>query len=311
MGCGQCRLGDGLRPSPRLGQPFGLPTLPTALTTRWVPFRLSSGYFFNCQGSGKTAQVGLFSIVKWVLFRLTKTITITTFGIFSDTLYVTTHSSSGLEIWRSDTGNSGDWSRVVANGNGNADNQLSTSLMEFDSYLYAAVENETDGAEIWRTSNGITWTAVITGGFGSVDNTQTGGFAIFDGYLWFGTRNEATGAEIWRSNNGTNWTPVVQDGFGDSNNFKIESLFAFDSYLYAGTDNNVTGIEVWRSSDGATWTQINVDGFGDSNNEATLWSVGTVAFDNDLYIGVSNNADGGKVWMKLGHQLFLPLVLSK
>jgi len=56
-----------------LVQPYGLPTLPTAPTTRWVLFRLSNGYFFDCQGSGKTAQVGLFSIVKWVLFRLTKT----------------------------------------------------------------------------------------------------------------------------------------------------------------------------------------------------------------------------------------------
>ena len=39
----------------------------------WVTFRLSKGYFFNCQGSDETAQVGHFSIVKWVLFRLTKT----------------------------------------------------------------------------------------------------------------------------------------------------------------------------------------------------------------------------------------------
>ena len=43
------------------------------LWTGWVTFRLSSGYFFDCQGSDETAQVGHFSIVKWVLFRLTKT----------------------------------------------------------------------------------------------------------------------------------------------------------------------------------------------------------------------------------------------
>ena len=51
-----------------------LTTPPTAPATMgWVPFRLSSGYFFNCQGSDEIAQVGHFSIVKWVLFRLTKT----------------------------------------------------------------------------------------------------------------------------------------------------------------------------------------------------------------------------------------------
>ena len=236
-------------------------------------------------------------------------IAIAAFGIFSDTLYVTTHSSSGLEIWRSNTGNSSDWSRVVDNGNGDGDNQISTSLMEFDGYLYAAIENETDGAEIWRTTNGITWTAVITGGFGTADNIQTGGLAIFDGYLYIGTRNDATGAQVWCSNNGTTWTQVVADGFGGSN-YKIESLFAFDGYLYAGTDNDVTGVEIWRSSDGSTWTQVNVDGFGDSNNTGTLWSVGTVVFNNSLYIGVLNNVDGGEVWMMLPHQVFLPLVLN-
>ena len=41
--------------------------------TGWGPFRLSNGYVFNCQGTGQTAQVGPFSIVKWVPFRLTKT----------------------------------------------------------------------------------------------------------------------------------------------------------------------------------------------------------------------------------------------
>jgi len=40
---------------------------------RWVTFRLSNGYFFKCQSLVQTAQVGTFSIVKWVLFRLTKT----------------------------------------------------------------------------------------------------------------------------------------------------------------------------------------------------------------------------------------------
>ena len=65
MGCGRCG---------QLAKGRDLPTPPTApATTGWVTFRLSSGYFFNCQGSDETAQVGHFSIVKWVLFRLTKT----------------------------------------------------------------------------------------------------------------------------------------------------------------------------------------------------------------------------------------------
>jgi hypothetical protein len=219
-----------------------------------------------------------------------------TFAVFNNQLYVTTQSSNGLQIWRSSTGNSGDWSLVVDNGNGNANNNVSTSLIEFNGYLYAAVENGTDGAEIWRTDNGTTWTAVSSGGFGSADNIWTGSFAIFDGNLYVGTGNNATGGQIWRSNNGTTWTAVIGNGFGDPSNFKIESLMALDGALYAGTDNNVTGIEMWRSSNGATWTQVNTDGFGDSTNTSTLWSAGTVIFNDHLYIGTTNDADGGEVW---------------
>ena len=222
---------------------------------------------------------------------------IATFAIFNNQLYAATQSSNGLQIWRSSTGDSGDWTLVVNGGNGNAHNSISTSLMEFDGYLYAAVENGTDGAEIWRTDNGSTWTTVSSGGFGSASNIQTGGFAVLGGYLYVGTRNDTTGGQIWRSNNGTDWTPVVGNGFGDINNFKIESLMAFDGALYAGADNNVTGIEMWRSSDGTTWTQqVNADGFGDSNNTGTLWSVGTTVFNSHLYIGTTNDADGGEVW---------------
>ena len=243
-------------------------------------------------------------------FGNTNSFAISTFAVFGNALYAATHNNNdGLEIWRSDTGNSGDWTRVVANGNGDADNYIATGLIEFNGYFYAAIENETDGAEIWRTDNGITWTQVATGGFGDAGNIQTGGFAVLSGYLYVSTRNDTVGAQVWRSSNGATWTQVMGDGFGDSNNYKIESLFASGGYLYAGTDNDVAGIEVWRSLNGTTWSQVNPDGFGDSNNISTLWSVGTVAFKNHLYIGTWNDANGGEVWQFVGYPVYLPLVV--
>ena len=191
---------------------------------------------------------------------------IAAFGVFSNTLYVTTHSNNGVEIWRSGTGDSGDWARVVAHGNGNANNSLGTSLMEFKGFFYAAVNNETDGAEIWRTDNGATWTPVSSGGFDSPLNIETGGFAIHDENLYIGTRNDTTGGQIWYSNSGTDWTQRVGDGFGDINNIRIDSLISYHGVLNAGATNIVTGIEMWRPAYYTTWTQVNLDGFGDSSN---------------------------------------------
>lgn len=217
-------------------------------------------------------------------------------AVFGSQLYVATQNSSGLQIWRSPTGNSGDWSRVVEGGNGNAHNVIITGMAEFNGYLYAAVENGTDGAEVWRTDNGTTWTPVSTDGFGSAANTQTGGFAIMNGVLYIGTRNDSTGGQVWRSDNGTTWTQAVGNGFGDLNNFKVESLISMDGFLLAGTDNNTTGIEFWRSYDGTSWAQVNRNGFNHSSNTGTLWSDATVVYNNDLFIGTSNSSDGGAVW---------------
>jgi len=229
---------------------------------------------------------------------------IVNFGIFRNTLYAgTVNNADGLEIWRSRTGNSGDWSRVVVNGKDDAGNTITDGFIDFHGFFYVAVETPADGhgGEIWRTKDGRTWTSVMTGGFGDTDNSGMGGFAVFGGYLYVGTGNATTGTQIYRSHNGTTWTQVVGNGFGDTNNWKAESLIAFNGRLYAGTKNLTTGIEVWSSCDGTTWEQANDNGFGDEGNSGTLWSVGTVAYNGNLYIG-TENADGGEVWSLLHDQ---------
>ena len=130
---------------------------------------------------------------------------IAAFGVFSDTLYAGTHDNNGLEIWRSETGNSGEWTRVVAGGNGQASNALVTGFMEVKGMFYVA------------------WDRVVTGGFNSTHNSQTGGFAIFNEELYVGTRNDITGGQLWKSSDGSIWTQVVENGFSDINNFKFES----------------------------------------------------------------------------------------
>jgi len=232
-------------------------------------------------------------------------------AVFSHQLYAATgNDNDGLEIWRSSTGNAGSWSQVVTGGfNSDSNNRMVCGFAEFNGYLYAAVENTTDGVEIWRTSDGVTWTQANTSSFGDANNGETGGLAVFGGYLYSGTRNDTTGAQLWRSSDGTTWTQVVGDGFGDVNNRKLESLVVFNGGLYAVAGNYVTGMTVWRSVDGITWTQVNPDGFGDSNNDATLWGNATAAFNGSLYIGTWNwGGNGGEVWMML-HQVYLPTVL--
>jgi predicted amidohydrolase YtcJ len=225
-------------------------------------------------------------------------------------LYAGTANDNGAQIWRSDNGASGSWTRVVTDGLGSSDAVQVTGFAVFQDSLYAAVEPSEGGdAQVWRTADGIDWAPVVADGFGDAANTSTGGFAQWNGLLYLGVRNDTTGGQIWRTGNGTHWAQAMGDGFGDVNNGKIESLFAFGGALYAVTNNGITGLEVWRSRAGALWTQVSPDGLGDSNNEATLWSVGTVAWNNSLYLGTFNPSDGGEVWLYLPTTVYLPLVM--
>ena len=234
------------------------------------------------------------------------------FGTFNGYIYAGTffesNGTNGLEIWRSATGDPGDWEKVVSGGKGNTYNYIATSFTEFGSYLYVAVENMHDGAEIWRTNNGTDWTTVSSGGFGDAHNTQTGGMTIYEGFLYVGTRNTVTGAQLFRTANGETWVPVMVNGFGDLDNIKIEMIYAWNGSLFTGTDNSISGVEIWQSTDGLVWDQVNLDGFGDSNNLSVLWNSSTVGFNTNLYIGTANSVTGGEIWRTVYNPVFLPLV---
>ena len=91
------------------------------------------------------------------------------FVVFKDTLYAivsTWSGTKGFEIWRSSTGNSGDWTRVVSDGFGSVDrNGVASGRVVFDGYLYGGFYDHKNGATIWRTNEGTNWSQVNTTGF--------------------------------------------------------------------------------------------------------------------------------------------------
>lgn len=240
------------------------------------------------------------------------------FGKFQAILYAATiNNDTGLEIWRTSTGNPLDWTRVVNAGfGGGVEYGLGYSFQEFDGQFYVGVESnrttDGNGLRLFRTSDGVTWTQANQDGFGNKDNNHPGALAVFQGFLYAATRNETTGGQLWRSSDGQQWTQVIGNGFGDLNNYKIESLALFDNALYAVADNGETGIEIWRTQDGAQWQKVNADGFGSLTNYWTLWGNGTTVFQDTLYIGVTNYATGATLWRSVQTQeVYLPAVAKK
>jgi sugar lactone lactonase YvrE len=247
-------------------------------------------------------------------------------AVFNNQIYAATWSytsTHGAEIWRSSTGNAGDWTRVVSNGLGDATNQAVLTMEVFNGALYAGTYSYIgpglDGADVWRSTDGSTWTAVITNGFGYNGTYAVSSLAAFGDYLYAGTgrydlaTRSYPGGQIWRCSVASgcdepgDWSVVITDGFGGAA-WNISSLVVFAGRLYA-VGYHPDGLGVWRTADGTHWEQVGFAGFGDSNNTSTYWDNATAVFNNRLYIGTTNWANGGEVWLFLHNRLYLPLVL--
>ena len=238
------------------------------------------------------------------VFRLT---------VFGNHLYASTWSYSdvhGGEVWRSASGNTNDWSKVVSNGFEDAANAVVASFAVLTNYLYAGTLNDATGGEIWRTNNGETWQQVNLDGFGDPGAWVISSLAAFDEYLYASVRGDTL--QVWRCRrcNGTDWQQVISDGFGNPATNKASALEALGNALYLVVGNYSTGMEVWRTENGFEWSQIGSAGFGDSNNRAPYWDNSVLAFDDRLWIGAWNNANGGEIWKYLPQQIYLPAAQS-
>jgi hypothetical protein len=250
-------------------------------------------------------------------------------AVFSDTLYAGTWtytSTHGAEIWRSQTGDSGDWERVASNGfNGDVHNIAVLSFEAFGGHLYAGTGNRTSagsaGGEVWRTDDGIAWTQVNPDGFGTAQNYAISALAAFNNHLYASTLyhppdpDEGSGYQVWRCQmcDGGDWTQVVDVPINSNDPWSLHSLSALEVYsshlyLFVGSD---AGMEAWRSSTGqpGEWEQIGFNGFGDRNNAWPYYDNSVIVFQDHLYVGTWNYANGGEVWLHPARQVYLPIIL--
>jgi len=281
-----------------------------------LDFTVFNGRLYAGTGRGNASQIWrTLNGTTWAPMDVTgfsdpDNVDITALTVYNGMIYAGVKNQvTGVEIWRSFTGDNNTWTQVAPTGTAPAS---ITGFAEFGGDLYAAVEFESEApAQIWRSFGGINWTTVISNGFGISNTTLTGGMSVFAGNLYVGGGNATSGAQLWRTTDGNIWTPAITPAFGDSNNQKIEMVSVFQNQLYVNVKNAVTGIEIWRSTDGTLWEQANQDGFGDINNASSNLSNATAEFLGHLYVGTSNTMDGGELWRMQSQRMYtyLPLIL--
>ena len=241
----------------------------------------------NAGGFGNPNNIGVFNMT-----------------VFGQYLYAGT-VGFGCQVWRTRAVGGPpytDWVQVNNAGFGDPNNAIIWSMAVYKSHLYAAVENDATGCELWATAGTggppyTDWVQVNTDGFGAATTRMSVSLTVKGSYLFAGTGGTPTAgiAQLWRTAGAggppyTDWVKVAPDGFGDAENRIIFDIISDGSYIYAGTMNSVTGCEVWRSACSGgppftDWTQVNNDGFGDVKNDtATRF----VFYNENLYAPTAN-----------------------
>ncbi len=162
------------------------------------------------------------------------------------------------------------WEQANSSGFGDPQTSEVTALAAFGDYLYAGTYHPTDplqtidGAQIFRSSDGITWTAVTDPGFGNSHDTAPPAIldlTVFNGYLYAST-GRGNAAQIWRSSTGNefSWARVINAGFGDPDIVDITVMAEYKSQIYVGVTKQDSEAQIWRSFTGdgtlSNWTQV-------------------------------------------------------
>mgnify|MGYP001052313303 CR=1 FL=1 len=120
---------------------------------------------------------------------------------FDGSLYIGFRNLLGGEVWRTSNGTA--FEQVAAGGLGSPANTRPYGLQVFQGELYVSFGNEVQGAELFKSGDGVKWEKVMAHGWGDWNNTYASYFdksiVVFHDVLYLGTVNNANGAEVWRT----------------------------------------------------------------------------------------------------------------
>jgi len=146
----------------------------------------------------------------------------------------------GASIWRSKSGDAGDWVQVHSTG---PDNPASIRAMAVHNgklylgYAYDIANADIQPGEIWTSNDGINFEPHMQDGFGNANNRGIETLISFNGWLYAGTKNDAEGYEIWKLEgpDGGGAIKVVDHGGPDPHNETAGTAKVFKNKLYIGS----------------------------------------------------------------------------
>jgi len=230
---------------------------------------------------------------------------------FREYLYVGVENRvDGAEIWRHKINLDGslsddiDWEQVdngldisVDGPDGPIQNDWFSDFVAFNDgttdYIYAGTLNREGGAQLWRTTDGISWENIFRGGNGDINDSGIMKLFEFQDRLYLGTMNFDNGSSLLVSTDstGTNFTSLFNGGNGNPGNVYVWNMIEFSGRLYVGTFHGFgrQEFDLFSSADpeGEGFILETDNAFGIANN---IYGTRSMAIhDGKLIIGGASN----------------------
>ena len=188
-----------------------------------------------------------------------------------------------------------------------ANSSSPSNFTVMDGELYFVAQDETYGAELWKTDGTESGTEIVAdiaeGTVSSMDEYSA--MLVIDGMLYFSADDGTHGEELWISDGTADGTELVKDiNEGSEGNLSYYAGFIeFNDMLYFSADDGVNGRELWRS-DGTEegtvlvkdfYTGADYNGYGYDSYPFYMEVI-----DGQLFITAKSASTGRELWVSDG-----------
>lgn len=244
-------------------------------------------------------------------------------SVFNNRLYLSTGTSDGAEIWRSNNTNpkNNDWTLVADKGFGDSLNTNIMSTGVFKDYLYVAVTKKFPlslfvplSFDLIRIDKNDNWEVVVGGkpiipscpstgmrnkslsgfnsGFNSLFNIYGWQIKEFKDNLVITTYDSSTNIRTFITSFEYNKEAYIKS-FGYENYIKLLNSYK-KIYKLLCKFNYPKGFDIYTSKDGLNFSPVILDGLNDPNNYGGRTLL--LSCENKLYVGTANPFLGLEVW---------------
>ncbi len=176
----------------------------------------------------------------------------------------------------------------------------------FDGKLFFVAQDDTHGAELWKTDGTYTGTVLVEDiNPGTADAfTEDSPMMVVDGELFFAANDGTHGDELWKSDGTAAGTVLVKDiePGSDGDLSKYGGFTDFDGTLFFAADDGSNGKELWKSDGTATGTVMvkDIDTGSDGNTPNDSYPFHMEDVNGTLYFSAFTATHGRELWKSDG-----------